>query len=187
LSPVVGSHEFIAHEVAIVTNRLFWPVWLLAAVTTGLVAGFMLGHALILGRFLDWMLTRDPRLLATTYPTFARAAGSTGLTLFYAICGLQIVTALALLALALGVRRHRTGAAIAGLTAVLWPILHYASGFGAVEAVALRSATPVTPEVAARFVAWNAPLHTIHAALLAVGLIALLAMPLTAARRRPDR
>ena len=67
------------------THRLFWPVWLLAAVTTGLVAGFMLGHALILGRFLDWMLTGDPRLLATTYPAFARSAGSTGLTLFYAI------------------------------------------------------------------------------------------------------
>ena len=169
------------------TTRLFWPVWLLAAVTTGLVAGFMLGHALILGRFLDWMLTSDPRLLATTYPSFADSAGSTGLTLFYAICGLQIVAAPVLLALAFGARRHRPGAAIAGLTAVLWPILHYASGFGAVEAVALRSATPVTPDVAARFLAWNAPVHTIHAALLVVGLIALLAMPLTDARHRPDR
>ena len=167
------------------TLRFFWPGWLLASVTTGLVAGFMLGHALILGRFLDWILTTDPRLLATTYPTFARSAGSTGLTMFYAICGLQIVTALALLALALGVRRHRTGAALAGLTAILWPILHYASGIGAVEAVALRNATPITPEVGASFVAWNAPLHTIHAALLTVGLIALLAMPLTAARPRP--
>jgi glucan phosphoethanolaminetransferase (alkaline phosphatase superfamily) len=173
--------------VAIVTTRIFWPVWLLAAVTTGLVAGFMLGHALILGRFLDWMLASDPRLLATTYPTFASSTGSTGLTVFYAICGLQVITALVLLALALGARRHRPGAAIAGLTAVLWPILHYASGFGAVEAVALRSATPVTPDVAAHFLAWNAPVHTIHAALLVVGLIALLAMPLTAVRRRPDR
>jgi glucan phosphoethanolaminetransferase (alkaline phosphatase superfamily) len=173
--------------VAIVTTRIFWPVWLLAAVTTGLVAGFMLGHALILGRFLDWMLMSDPRLLASTYPAFANSTGSTGLTLFYAICGLQVITALVLLALALGARRHRPGAAIAGLTAVLWPILHYVSGFGAVEAVALRSATPVTSDVAARFLAWNAPVHTIHAALLVVGLIALLAMPLTAVRRRPDR
>lgn len=167
------------------TPRFFRPLWLLACVTTGLVAGFMLGHALILGRFLDWMLATDPRLLASTYPTFASSAGRGGLTLFYAICGLQVVAALALLAVALGARRHRLGAAVAALTAVLWPILHYASGFGGVEAVALRSTTPVAPEVASRFVAWNIPVHAGHAALLLVGLVALLAIPLSA--QRPDR
>ena len=165
------------------THRLFWPVWLLAAVTTGLVAGFMLGHALILGRFLDWMLTSDPHLLATTYPAFARSAGSTGLTLFYAICGLQIIAAPALLALALGARRHRLGAGVAAITAVAWPMLHYASGFGAVETVALRSATAVSGDVATRFLAWNLPVHAGHAGLLLVGLVALLAIPLSAARR----
>ena len=162
------------------TQPFFWPCWLLATMTTGLVAGFMLGHALILGRFLDWMLASDPRLLAATYPAFARSVGGTGLTVFYGICGLQVVATLVLLALALGVRRHRLGAGVAAITAVLWPVVHYVSGFGAVEAVALRSATPVSTDVAARFLAWNAPVHAVHAALLLVGLAALLAIPAAA-------
>jgi ABC-type multidrug transport system fused ATPase/permease subunit len=158
-----------------VTLRVFWSCWLVASVTTGLVAGFMLGYALILGRFLDWILATDPRLLASTYPTFAGSAGRGGLTVFYAVCGLQVVAALALLALALIGRRHRLGATIAALAAVLWPTVHYASGFGALEAVVLRSPT------------WNAPVHAIHAVLLVVGLLALLAMRITAGPRRPDR
>jgi hypothetical protein len=170
-----------------VTLRLFWSCWLVASVTTGLVAGFMLGHALILGRFLDWLLVSDPRLLASTYPAFASSAGRGGLTMFYAICGLQVIAALALLALALVARRHRLAAAVAALAAVLWPTVHYASGFGALEAMVLRTTTPVSPEVASRFLAWNAPVHAIHAVLLVAGLLALLAMRITAAPRRPDR
>ena len=164
-------------------QRLFWPCWLLASVTTALVAGFMLGHALILGRFLDWMLANDPRQLAATYPAFARSAGSGGLTAFYAICGFQVIAALALLAVALGAGRHRLAAGVAAIAAVLWPVVHYGSGFGAVEAVVLRSVTPVSADVAARFLAWNLPVHTAHAVTLLVGLVALLAMPLAAVRR----
>jgi hypothetical protein len=169
------------------TGRLFWPCWWLAAVTTGLVAGFMLGHALVLGPFLDWMLLDDRRGLAASYPAFARSAGRGGLTIFYAICGLQVIAALTLLALALAARRHRVGAAVAALTAVLWIAVHYGSGFGAVEAIALRSATPVSADVAARFVAWNVPVHAAHAATLLAGLAALLAMPLASARGHRPR
>ena len=43
------------------TARLYWPSWFFAALLTGLVAGFMLGHALILAQFLDWLLLREPR------------------------------------------------------------------------------------------------------------------------------
>jgi hypothetical protein len=158
------------------TQRLFWPCWLLASLTTGLVAGFMLGHALILGRFLEWMLVNDPRQLAASYPVFARSAGGVGLTAFYAICGLQVVAALALVALSLGARRHRLAAGIAAAAAIVWPLVHYGSGFGAVEAAVLRSATPVVPEVAARFRVLNLPVHAAHAVTLLVGLVALLAM-----------
>jgi hypothetical protein len=165
-------------------RHLFWPCWLLASVTTGLMAGCMLGHALILGRFLDWMLASDPRLLAASYPAFALSAGRGGLTLFYALAGLQVVAALALLAQTLGVRRHRLGAGVAAVTAVLWPALHYATGFGAVEAVALRSVTPISADVAASFLAWNGLVHAGHATLLIVGLAALLAIP-AAARADP--
>ncbi len=38
------------------TERLYWASWCLAVLFTGVVAGLMLGHALILAQFLDWML-----------------------------------------------------------------------------------------------------------------------------------
>jgi hypothetical protein len=139
-------------------QRLFWPCWVLASVTTGLVAGFMLGHAL-------------------SYPTFANSAGRGGLMAFHALCSLQVVAALALLAQALGLRRHRLGAGIAATAAVLWPALHYGSGFAAVEAAALRSVTPISADVATAFLAWNSRVHTAHTVLLVVGLTALLTIP----------
>jgi hypothetical protein len=158
--------------------RLFWPCWLLASVTTGLVAGFMLGHALVLGRFLEWMLATDPGRLAAAYPAFARSVGAAGLSVFYAVCGVQVVAAVALLALSLGARRHRLAAGVAASAAVLWIAVHYTSGFGAVETLALRSTSAVSPDVTRRFLAMNTPVHLAHAAVLLIGLVALLALPL---------
>ena len=60
---------------------------------------------------------------------------------------------------------------------MLWPTVHYASGFGALEAMVLRSTTPVSPEVASRSWRETRP-YAIHAVLLVVGLLALLAIGL---------
>jgi hypothetical protein len=50
-------------------DGLYWACWLLAALFTGLVAGLMLGHALILAPFLSWMLANGPPgALDHTYP-----------------------------------------------------------------------------------------------------------------------
>ena len=45
-------------------DRLFWPSWFVAAALAGVVTGFMLGRALILGRFLDLMLARGAAVIA---------------------------------------------------------------------------------------------------------------------------
>ena len=165
-------------------TRFYWPSWVVAVVTTGLVAGFMLSHALLLGRFLDVLLTSGSGVpFGSTYPTFARTAGRSGLTLFYGLCGVQVVAALAFLAVAVGARGERLAAAIAGIAAVLWPAVHYGSGFGAVEQAVLRSGVEVPAELAARFVTWNAPIHVLHAAVLTAGLGALLSVPLSAIKR----
>ncbi|MGH7314024.1 MAG: hypothetical protein ACREJV_12690 [Candidatus Rokuibacteriota bacterium] len=152
--------------------------------TTGLVAGFMVSHALVLGRFLDWLVTSGPGVpFASTYPAFAGTAGRSGLALFYGLCGMQVVAALAFLVVAVGARRERVAAAIAGVAAVLWPAVHYGSGFGAVEQAVLRSLGEVSGGLAARFVAWNVPIHVVHAAILTAGLGALLSVPMSAIKR----
>jgi hypothetical protein len=85
---------------------------------------------------------------------------------------------------ALVARRQRTAALVAGVTGVLWIAVHYASGFGALEASVVRSATSPPREVVGRFVSWNTPIHLFHAVTLTVALGALLSVPLAAMRRR---
>ena len=145
----------------------------------------MLGHALVLAPFLDW-LTATPGLLGRTYPAFRGSAGRTGLAAFYAVAGVQILAGWLFLALALVTRRHRVAAAVAALAGTGWVILHYASGFGALEAAVLRSTT-TSADLTRQFVARNAPIHFAHATLLGVALLALLSVPLQALRREERR
>src|SRR5437879_6027336 len=67
------------------TDRLYWPIWSWAALLTGIVAGFMLGHALILAPFLDWLLRSGIPALSQAYPGFRSSAGRSGLDAYYAV------------------------------------------------------------------------------------------------------
>ncbi|MGH7347240.1 MAG: hypothetical protein ACREK4_20205 [Candidatus Rokuibacteriota bacterium] len=166
------------------TDHLYWPSWFLAALLTGIVGGFMLGHALILAQFLNFLLLAGAPALSQAYPAFRGSAGRSGLDAYYAVAGLQVIGTTAFLLVSLAARRHRTAALVAGVAGVLWIAMHYASGFGALEASVLRSAGPVSQDVAGRFVGWNVPIHVFHAASLTVALGALLSVPLAALRRR---
>lgn len=161
------------------TERLYWTSWCLAVLFTGVVAGFMLGHALILAPFLDWMLASGTPALSRAYPAFRGSAGRAGLGAYYAVAGLQVAATSVFLLLSLATRRRRGAALLAGVAGALWVAVHYASGFGALEADVLQSTREITPEVAARFVGWNVPIHLFHAVTLAVALGALLSVPLT--------
>jgi hypothetical protein len=156
-----------------VIDRLYWPSWIFAAFLTGIVGGFMLGHALIMARFLDWLLLSGVPALSQAYPAFRGSAGRSGLGAYYAVAGLQVIAA----------RRHRVAAVVAGVAGAMWIAVHYASGFGALEADVLQGVGPVGPDTARRFVDWNVPIHCAHAVILAVALAALLAVPLAALRR----
>jgi hypothetical protein len=166
------------------TDRLYWPSWFLAALLTGIVGGFMLGHALILAQFLNWLLLSGVPALSQAYPAFRGSAGQSGLGAYYLVAGLQVIGTSAFLLVSLATRRHRTAGLVAGVAGALWIAIHYVSGFGALEGSVLRSAGPVDPDAAVRFVGWNVPIHVFHAVSLAVALGALLSVPLAALRRR---
>jgi hypothetical protein len=167
-------------------DGLYWVCWLLAVLFTGLVAGLMLGHALILAPFLSWMLANGPPgTFDHTYPVFRATAGAVGLTVYFLLAGVQVAMALAFLVAAVAMRRHRAAAAVAGAASVCWVIVHYASGFGAVEAQLFRYPAGGADDVARPFLAWNTPIHFLHAGILTVALLALLSVPLLSLRRTP--
>jgi hypothetical protein len=167
-----------------VTDRLYWSSWFFAALLTGIVGGCMLGHALITARFLDWLLLSGVPALSQAYSTFRGSAGRSGLEAYYAVAGLQVIGTSAFLLVSLVARRHRSAALVAGVAGALWIVVHYASGFGALEGRMLQSTGPVAPDAARRFVDWNVPIHCLHAVVLTVALGALLSVPLAALRRR---
>jgi len=166
------------------TDRLYWPSWFLAALLTGIVAGFMLGHALILARFLDWLVLSGTLALSQAYPSFRRSTGRSGLDIYYVVAGLQATVTIMFLLVAVVARRHWIAALVAGVAGTLWIVVHYATGFGALEASVLQSTSKIPREVTARFVGWNVWMHVFHAVTLAVALGALLTVPLAAMRRR---
>jgi hypothetical protein len=153
----------------------------MAVALTGTVTGFMLGHALILGPFLDWMLP-TPDLVARTYAVFRSSAGRTGLAVFYVVVALQVVVNWLFLLTAFRSGRSRTAASIAALSGTVWVVIHYASGFGALETTVFSGRT-ATPDLVRQFVAWNAPMHLLHAVALTVALGALLAIAVASSRR----
>jgi len=141
---------------------------------------------LILAPFLSWMLAiAPPGTLDHTYPVFRATAGAAGLTVYYLLAGVQVAMTLGFLAAAVAMRRHRAAAGVAGAASVCWVIVHYASGFGAVEAQLFRYPAGGADGVAHRFLAWNTPIHFLHAGFLTVALLALLWVPLLSLRRTP--
>src|SRR5688500_6222063 len=165
-------------------DRLYWTSWLAAVVFTALVTGLMLGHALILAPFLSWMLAvGPPGAFGQTYPVFRITAGTAGLTAYYLLAGAQVATALGFVVAAVAMRRARAAAAVTGAASLCWVAAHYASGFGAVEAQLWRNpAGGAEDDVVRRFLAWNTPIHFLHAGLLTIALLALLGVPLQALR-----
>jgi hypothetical protein len=74
-------------------------------------------------------------------------------------------------------------AAVAALASPLWYAVHLASGFGVVEPTVVGSVQAVPPELGARFVLLNLPMHLFATALVLAALSVLLTLPLLALRR----
>src|SRR2546425_6251676 len=122
------------------TDRLYGPSWFLAALLTAIVAGFMLGHALILARFLDWLVHSATPALSQAYPAFRRSTGRSGLDAYDVLAGLQVAGTSAFLLVSLVARRHRVAALVAGVAGAALGVLHHAAGVRGLRAGAPRGA-----------------------------------------------
>src|SRR3989442_11676210 len=99
----------------------------------------MLGHALILARFVDWLLMTGTPAPGLEYAAFRATAGRGGLTAFYAGCGLQVIAVVVFLGLALASGRARGAAALAAAAGGLWGVGPYPPGVGALEGTGGRA------------------------------------------------
>lgn len=169
------------------SDRTYWALWWLSSATTAIAAGMLVGHVLLLGPYLSWMLSAGKeRQLAETYPVFTLSAGGPGLSLYYGVFGLQTLAGLAFLAISIARRRHVLLAAVASLAGPLWEGIHYGSRFSGLERSVLRNVSELPRDIASGFVAWNVPIHVFYAAVLLVALGVLLSVPLRVLANRPS-
>ena len=148
--------------------------WLVTLVLTGTAAGAMLGHTVLLGRFLNWMFeSGGTDLFKNTYPVFIRdkspqllfdnlftltILGTTAFNAYLYLSGR--VTALSLLAVAFQ-----------------WAFLgvFIGSGFAKVEAELFKYAN-TSPELVSTFVKRNIPLCALSTLLLLASFVCLALM-----------
>jgi hypothetical protein len=156
-------------------NKLFWVFWCSTTILTGILAGFLVSHAIMFGRFLQWFMeSGNETLLHQTYTVF-RAASSPHIA-YNIPLSLAFVSGIIWTVLAFIVKRDRIIAVTAGLSTVWVSMIFFISDFGEAEE-AMMTAT-ADARLTQLYTSLNLPIHTLFAAMYVVSLFLLLLVPL---------
>lgn len=158
-----------------ILTKLFWVFWCSTTILTGILAGFLISHSIMFGRFFQWFMeSGNEDLLHQTYTVFRAASNphiAYNIPLYLSFISGIIWTVLALMA-----RRDRIIAVTAGLSTVWVGAIFFISGLGeAEEAVLTATADARLTEL---YAAINLPIHTLFAAMYVVSLFLLLLVAL---------
>jgi len=156
-------------------GKLFWIFWCSTTILTGILAGFLVSHAIMLGRFFQWFLeSGNENLLHQTYTVF-RAASNPHIA-YNIPLSLAFISGIIWTVLAFIARRDRIIAVTAGLSTVWVSMIFFLSDFGKAE-VAVMTAT-ADARLTQLYTSINLPIHTLFAAMYVVSLFLLLLVPL---------
>jgi hypothetical protein len=156
-------------------SKLFWIFWCFTTILTGILAGFLVSHAIMLGRFFQWFMdSGNETLLHQTYTVF-RAASSPHIA-YNIPLSLAFVSGIIWTVFAFIARRDRIIAVTAGLSTLWVSAIFFLTDFGeAEEAVMTATADARLTQL---YTALNLPIHTLFAAMYVVSLFLLLLVPL---------
>jgi hypothetical protein len=154
-----------------ILERLYWAFWCSTTILTGILAGFLASHAIMLGRFFNWYIdSGNVELLHRTFTVFRKAAGPQ--VLYYIPLYLALVSGIVWAMLAFAAKRHRLIAAIAGLSTLWVGIVFYLSKLGQAEAAVLSGTADA--DMMRLYVSINLPIHALFAVFYTVSLFLLL-------------
>ena len=153
-------------------------LWLAATLVNGLVAGFMIGYALLLGRFLSWMMQFSKRAeVRSAYVMFRQTHGRPGVILVYVLGALQTLLGITFIVFSLTKGENMGIAVVAGLSGVLWQAVYLFSGFGSAEKRVIGDTLEPDEKSIQDFTRLNVPLHIIFAAISFIAFVLLLILP----------
>ena len=156
-------------------NKLFWIFWCSTTILTGILAGFLLSHSVMLGRFFQWFVeSGNENLLHQTYTVFREASNPH--IAYYTPVYLAFISGIVWTVYAFIAKRDRIIAVTAGLSTVWVGVIFSISDLDkAEEAVLTATADPSLTQL---YTSINLPLHTLFAAMYVVSLFLLLLVPL---------
>jgi len=145
--------------------------WLLAILATGIAAGAMAGHALLLGRFFNWIFESNrTEMFRQSYPEFIREKKPELLFDNLFILALLLTNAYEVL-LWRADRIDALSLAAAG-SQWLFVLIFFGSGFASLERELLVKGN-IAPDRVQRFLSLNTPMTVLSAILLLASLTCL--------------
>ena len=159
----------------IVINKLYWIFWYCITMLTGILAGFMISHSIMLGRFFTWLVeSGNIDSLRSTYSIF-RAANNPQV-LYNSFLIISLVFGPIWVILAFLKKKDRIISVIAGLSTFWVSLYFFGLGFAKVEeSVMLGIADETTQQL---FVSLNVPIHKYNAIIYTFCFLLLLVIAL---------
>ena len=152
-------------------HRAHQILWYAITMLTGILAGFLTSHSVMLGRYFTWLIESDNyQVFTDTFSVFREATqANVHYNLFLWV---SFVIGIIWTILSFIIKKDRLIAFIAGLSSFWVACVFFASGFSeAEEAVAMGIADE---RIRQFFVSWNIPMHTSFAVFYTICFFLLL-------------
>ncbi len=152
-------------------DRLYWGFWCSTTLLTGILAGYMVSHSIMLGRFFNWYVkSGNMDLLRQTYTVFRNSSNAHAL---YDIpLYLALVSGIIWIILSLILKRDRVIAFIAGLAAFWVGMIFSIADLDEAEEAVLTGVAD--DKMAQLYLSINIPLHSTFAAIFIISTLLLL-------------
>ena len=156
-----------------ILSRLFWLFWCLTTILTGILAGYMVSHSIMLGRFFSWLVdSGNMDLLRQTFTVFREVSKPDPNVLYDTPLYLAFASGVIWTVLAFLLKRDRIIALIAGLSTFWVGNIFTISDLDEAEEAVLSGIAD--ERMAQFFLSINVPIHTLFAVIYVVSLLLLL-------------
>jgi len=138
-------------------HRIHKILWFLITILTGILAGFLTSHSVMLGRYFTWLIeSENYRVFIDTFSVFR---SETQANIHYNLfLWASLIVGIIWTIVSFIVKKNRIVALISGLSSFWVSCVFFASDFSnAEEAVAMGVADEAIRKF---FVSWNIPMHT---------------------------
>ena len=154
-----------------VGSRVHRVLWYAITMVTGVLAGFLTSHSVMLGRYFTWVIeSGNYQVFTETFPNFRQATHANVHYNLFLWASLLVGVAWTITCFV--VKKDRVVALIAGLSSIWVGSVFFASDFSAAEEAV---ATGVADEALRQFfVSWNLPMHRSFAAFYTLSFLLLL-------------